>query len=215
MLHTPFGRAGVIGGALLMSGTLTARNDAQAQDAATEGGGAAAPAGTTAQTSWAASVRAALANRAHEAAARIRQDWSQHGLASWYGRHHRGRRTSSGEIFDTEAMTAAHPSLPLGTKLLVTSQETGRSVVVTVNDRGPFNHRVIDLSRAAAEKIGMIQAGTAHVTIARLEGAPGAEAPTEVAEAAPSDTSEQAIRAAAPAHATPVHKAARHTRKRR
>ncbi|EHH67330.1 septal ring lytic transglycosylase RlpA family protein [Gluconobacter morbifer] len=153
------------------------------------------------RTSWAASVRDALAHRAHEAAT-----WTQHGMASWYGRHFHGRRTSSGATFDTNALTAAHPSLPLGTKLLVTSQDTGRSVVVTVNDRGPFNSRIIDLSHAAAAKIGMLNSGTAHVTIARMEDVP---AETEVAEADPSDTTAQAVQVAASPQATA------HTRRHR
>ncbi|MFT8807356.1 septal ring lytic transglycosylase RlpA family protein [Gluconobacter sp.] len=149
----------------------------------------------TPRTSWADSVRTALANRAHQAA----HAWSQHGVASWYGRHFHGRRTASGAVFNTNDLTAAHPSLPIGTKLLVTSQDTGRSVVVTVNDRGPFNSRIIDLSHAAAARIGMLGAGTAHVTIAKMtEKAPSmTPAPEpEVAEADPSDTSAQAIQAA-------------------
>lgn len=149
----------------------------------------------TPKTSWTDSVRTALANRAHQAA----HVWSQHGMASWYGRHFHGRRTASGTVFDTNDLTAAHPSLPIGTKLLVTSQDTGRSVVVTVNDRGPFNSRIIDLSRAAAAKIGMLGAGTAHVTIAKMaEIAPSMHPASEpeVAEADPSDTSAQAIQAA-------------------
>ncbi|GBR47242.1 hypothetical protein GRO01_22030 [Gluconobacter roseus NBRC 3990] len=149
----------------------------------------------TPKTSWAESVRTALANRAHQAA----HAWSQHGVASWYGRHFHGRRTASGTVFNTNDLTAAHPSLPIGTKLLVTSQDTGRSVVVTVNDRGPFNSRIIDLSHAAAAKIGMLGAGTAHVTIAKMtEMAPSMQSTTEpeVAEADPSDTSAQAIQAA-------------------
>ncbi|GLQ63724.1 hypothetical protein GCM10007867_25690 [Gluconobacter cerinus] len=145
----------------------------------------------TVRTSWAASVRSALANRAHKAAS-----WTQHGMASWYGRHFHGRRTSSGTIFNTNDLTAAHPSLPIGTKLLVTSEDTGRSVVVTVNDRGPFNSRIIDLSHAAAAKIGMLNSGTAHVTIARMADKPVSDAASEVAEAESKDTSEQAIKAA-------------------
>ncbi|OAG72055.1 lipoprotein [Gluconobacter japonicus] len=150
----------------------------------------------TVRTSWADSVRTALANRAHKAAS-----WTQHGMASWYGRHFHGRRTSSGEIFNTNDMTAAHPSLPIGTKLLVTSQDTGRSVIVTVNDRGPFNSRIIDLSHAAAERIGMLHSGTAHVTIAQVADHPSTDmtapnAASEVAEADSADTSEEAIQAA-------------------
>lgn len=145
----------------------------------------------TVRTSWADSVRTALANRAHKAAS-----WTQHGVASWYGRHFHGHRTSSGAVFNTNDMTAAHPSLPIGTKLLVTSQDTGRSVIVTVNDRGPFNSRIIDLSHAAAERIGMLHSGTAHVTIAQVANQPATDAASEVAEAESHDTSEEAIQAA-------------------
>ncbi|QDH17344.1 septal ring lytic transglycosylase RlpA family protein [Swingsia samuiensis] len=127
-------------------------------------------------TSWASAVRAALARKAHKVAT-----WTQSGVASWYGRHFHGRKTSDGSTFNSNDLTAAHPSLPLGTKLLVTSEDTGRSVVVTVNDRGPFNHRIIDLSHAAAEKIGMVNSGTAHVKIAPL--APKNASQNEVAEA--------------------------------
>jgi rare lipoprotein A len=91
----------------------------------------------------------------------------QRGLASWYGALHHGRRTASGEIFDQNALTAAHRRLPFGTLLHVTNERTGRSVVVRVNDRGPFNNeRILDLSRAAAEQIGLID--VAPVVFARL-----------------------------------------------
>lgn len=89
--------------------------------------------------------------------------WSQHGVASWYGR---GRGTASGEAFDPDALTAAHTQLPFGTRLLVRSRQTGRSVIVRVNDRGPFGaHRILDLSREAARQLGMLSAGTALVDI--------------------------------------------------
>src|SRR5215203_5946247 len=78
----------------------------------------------------------------------------QRGKASWYGAFHHGRRTASGEIFNQNALTAAHRSLP--TRLRVTNHQTGRSTVVRVNDRGPFKaNRIIDLSRAAAQAIGL------------------------------------------------------------
>lgn len=136
---------------------------------------------TQTHTSWADSVRAALARRTQ----RLKHDvqWTQQGVASWYGRQFQGRRTSSGEVFNTNALTAAHRTLPIGTKLKVVSEETGRSVIVTVNDRGPFNSRVIDLSHAAASQIGMLNHGTAHVKIARLTSADEDENPTEVADA--------------------------------
>ena len=78
------------------------------------------------------------------------------GLASWYGPGFHGRRTASGETFNTNALTAAHRTLPFGTQVRVVNQQNGRSVVVRINDRGPFSHgRVIDLSRAAAQLIGL------------------------------------------------------------
>ncbi|MGB4680940.1 MAG: septal ring lytic transglycosylase RlpA family protein [Firmicutes bacterium] len=96
----------------------------------------------------------------------------QQGLASWYGGEDglHGARTASGERFDPNAFTAAHPTLPFGTKVRVTFLKTGRSVEVRINDRGPFvPGRIIDLSRAAAEKIGLLPYGVGTV---RLEVLP-------------------------------------------
>ncbi len=88
------------------------------------------------------------------------------GLASWYGGKFQGRPTASGEIFDTERMTAAHKSLPFGTMVTVTDLVTGRSAVVRINDRGPFvEGRIIDLSRAAAREIGLLERGVGRVRI--------------------------------------------------
>lgn len=88
------------------------------------------------------------------------------GPASWYGPGFQGRRTANGERFDQNAMTAAHRSLPFGTKVRVTCRNSGRSVTVRINDRGPFSGgRVIDLSRAAAGKIGIERRGVGPVTI--------------------------------------------------
>ncbi len=88
----------------------------------------------------------------------------QRGRASWYGPGFDGRRTASGERFQPQAMTAAHRSLPFGTRVRVTHVSTGRSVVVRINDRGPFTKgRVIDLARSAAQQIGM--AGLATVAL--------------------------------------------------
>lgn len=88
------------------------------------------------------------------------------GIASWYGPGFHGRTTANGETFNTNRMTAAHKSLPFGTNVRVTNLENGRSVVVRINDRGPYHGaRVIDLSHAAAVQIEMIQAGTANVEI--------------------------------------------------
>lgn len=88
------------------------------------------------------------------------------GKASWYGPGFHGRRTANGERFNTEAYTAAHRSLPFGTKVRVTNLSNGQAVVVRINDRGPYiGGRVIDLSKAAAQAIGMIRSGTAPVRI--------------------------------------------------
>ena len=91
------------------------------------------------------------------------------GTASWYGPDFDGRRTSSGEIYDKERLTCAHRTLPFGTYLLVRNLDNGSSVVVRVNDRGPFaKDRVIDLSEAAARIIGMIPTGTAQVAFSEI-----------------------------------------------
>jgi rare lipoprotein A len=88
------------------------------------------------------------------------------GVASWYGPGFHGKATTSGEIYDQDDMTAAHPSLPLGTRCLVTNLENGRVCEVRINDRGPFARgRAIDLSHAAAETLGVIGPGTANVRI--------------------------------------------------
>jgi rare lipoprotein A len=90
----------------------------------------------------------------------------QEGIASWYGVEFEGRPTASGELFDPNQFTAAHPDLPFGTLLIVTNVINGEQVVVRVNDRGPFvRSRIIDVSKAAAEKLNMLEAGTAQVVI--------------------------------------------------
>jgi rare lipoprotein A len=92
------------------------------------------------------------------------------GKASWYGEPHHGRKTANGEVFDMNALTAAHPTLPLGTHLLVTNLANGRSVEVRVNDRGPVApDRVIDLSYAAARALGVVADGVFRVRIAVVE----------------------------------------------
>ncbi|MEA3192644.1 MAG: rare lipoprotein [Betaproteobacteria bacterium] len=94
------------------------------------------------------------------------QSFRQRGLASWYGKKFHGQKTSSGEIYDMYKMTAAHPTLPIPSYVRVTRVANGKSVVVRINDRGPFHSsRVIDLSYAAAYKLGYIQAGSAEVTL--------------------------------------------------
>ncbi|MGK7911310.1 MAG: septal ring lytic transglycosylase RlpA family protein [Synechococcus sp.] len=95
------------------------------------------------------------------------------GLASWYGPYFYGRPTASGELFVPGSMTAAHKTLPLGTMLQVTSPDTGRTVVVRVNDRGPYiGPRILDLSETAARELGVHQMGVANVQIRILDSVP-------------------------------------------
>jgi rare lipoprotein A len=90
----------------------------------------------------------------------------QRGMASWYGKRYHGQKTSSGEPYDMYAMSAAHPTLPIPSYARVTNVANGRSVVVRINDRGPFHAaRIIDVSYAAAHKLGFIQAGAAQVEV--------------------------------------------------
>ena len=99
------------------------------------------------------------------------------GVASWYGGSLNGRRTASGARFNQEGLTAAHRSLPFGTRVRVTNLESGRSVIVTITDRGPYARgRIIDVSRGAARRLGMLHTGTARVQIDSMDG-------TEVAAA--------------------------------
>jgi rare lipoprotein A len=96
----------------------------------------------------------------------------QHGRAVWYGGGHHGGPTASGERFDKRAMTAAHRTLPMGTIVRVTNKKNGKSVVVRINDRGPFGkkkERIIDVSEAAARKLGFKDAGVTDVMIEVLE----------------------------------------------
>jgi rare lipoprotein A len=95
----------------------------------------------------------------------------ERGYASWYGKALAGRRTASGERFDPSKMTAAHRTLPLGTWVEVRRPDVGTSVRVRITDRGPFgdNSRIIDLSRAAAEKLGIVKAGLALVELRVVE----------------------------------------------
>ena len=94
----------------------------------------------------------------------------QEGMASWYGKKFHGRQTSSGEVYDMWAMSAAHTTLPLPTYVEVTHVDNGKKVIVKVNDRGPFLHnRIIDLSYAAAVKLDIVKQGTAKVRIRALD----------------------------------------------
>jgi rare lipoprotein A len=107
--------------------------------------------------------------------------YKERGIASWYGRKFHNQKTSNGEIYDMYGMTAAHPTLPLPSYARVTNVATGKSVIVRVNDRGPFHPgRVIDLSYAAAYRIGIAQKGSGQVEVESI--LPG-EAPPQVAVA--------------------------------
>ncbi len=94
------------------------------------------------------------------------------GRASWYGEAHQGKKTASGEAYDMAKLTAAHRTLPLGTRVRVTNVANGRAVVVRINDRGPFvAGRIIDLSQAAARQLGALGAGIVTVRLEILEDA--------------------------------------------
>lgn len=108
----------------------------------------------------------------------VEAGWVQEGEASWYGPGFHGKQTASGEVFDMEAMTAAHRELPFGSRVRVINLDNGEEIRVRINDRGPFARgRVLDLSRAAARELGMLGSGTARVRIEVVES---------VAAAAPS-----------------------------
>jgi len=100
----------------------------------------------------------------------VSENWSQEGLASWYGPGFDGKRTASGEVYDMEELTAAHKRLPFGTRVQVQSLDNGRRTEVRINDRGPFvDDRIIDLSMAAARELEMLGPGTARVRISVVE----------------------------------------------
>lgn len=109
--------------------------------------------------------------------------FKQRGIASWYGKRFHGRRTAIGEHYDMNSMSAAHPTLPLPSYVKVTNLKSGTSIIVRVNDRGPFAHdRVIDLSKAAARHLGMIEGGVAAVEVNLIVPEPaGVETPAAVA----------------------------------
>jgi len=128
----------------------------------------------------------------------------QQGIASWYGTKFHGRRTSSGEPYDMFAMTAAHKSLPLPTYVEVTNLRNGRKVVLKVNDRGPFHqNRIIDLSFAAAKRLGITAKGTGLVEVRAIN--PNATAaPVPVVQAAAPVTSQPVVKATAQPSAPPI-----------
>lgn len=124
----------------------------------------------------------ASANRSYKVAGKrytpINQvaEFTQTGNASWYGGRFHGRKTSGGDRYDMNAFTAAHKTLPIPSYVRVTNTKNGKSVVVRVNDRGPFHsNRIIDVSKAAAQQLGFVSQGTAHVKIEQI--VPGQSAP--------------------------------------
>jgi rare lipoprotein A len=119
-------------------------------------------------------------------------DYDETGIASWYGPQFHGQRTANGEIFDANALTAAHRTLPMPVNVRVTNLENGRSLILRVNDRGPFSRgRIIDVSERAAELLGFKNQGTARVRVTYMGRAPlpGGheieETPPEIATAVP------------------------------
>ena len=126
-------------------------------------------------------TRAAAERQAREAAAMIADAGPPpervvrvlRGIAIYYGGRWHGKRTASGERFDKDALTAAHRSLPFGTRVRVTNQANGRQVIVRINDRGPYGRdrrRIIDLSEAAARELDFLERGSTRVTVEVLAG---------------------------------------------
>ena len=134
----------------------------------------------------------------------------QEGIASWYGKEFDGKPTASGEVFDSDNFTAAHPTLPFGTILRITNKQNNRQVTVRVNDRGPFvAARIVDLSRAAAEVLDMIATGTAPVILEQAaEGAVStaelANSTQELSEAPPVEPITQEPKVSDPVQTVPV-----------
>lgn len=125
------------------------------------------------------------------------EDYDKVGLASWYGPKFHGKSTANGEAFDQHALTAAHPTLPLPSFVRVTVVKTGKSAVLRVNDRGPFHRgRIIDVSKAAADKLGFRRAGSAKVRVEYLADAPigGGDKETLMAEAKFGKSSSKSLR---------------------
>ncbi|MHA6638497.1 septal ring lytic transglycosylase RlpA family protein [Stutzerimonas frequens] len=104
-----------------------------------------------------------------QAPATTQERFTQSGKASYYARMHHGQRTANGEMHDQNALVAAHRSLPFGTRVRVTNQQNGKQVIVRINDRGPFRRgRIIDVSRAAAAQLDMLERGVVRVRIETL-----------------------------------------------
>lgn len=125
--------------------------------------------------------------------------YSETGMASWYGPQFHGRRAANGEVFDQEALTAAHPTLPLNSLVQVTNLENGREVMVRVTDRGPFvGGRLIDMSRGAAQALGFEAQGHARVHVRYLGPAPRRAVGAAAPEAAPSEEGPSSLLPPAP-----------------
>ncbi|WP_319543436.1 septal ring lytic transglycosylase RlpA family protein [uncultured Pseudodesulfovibrio sp.] len=106
------------------------------------------------------------------------------GMASWYGKDFHGKKTANGYIYNMYGVTAAHKLLPLGTEVQVTNLENNRSIVLVINDRGPFVHgRILDLSYGAAKKLGTVERGVAKVRITAVGTVPGAKTQVAVSSA--------------------------------
>lgn len=119
---------------------------------------------------------------------------AQRGFASWYGPGFHGRRTANGERYDMNALTAAHPSLPFGTRVAVRNVRNGKSVTVRINDRGPFSKsRILDLSYAAAREVGVVGPGTAFVEIYPLKNGESTAPPRFTVQVAAFSERERAI----------------------
>jgi len=124
---------------------------------------------------------------------REQPDYDETGIASWYGPTFYGKRTANGEVYDGNALTAAHKTLPMPVNVRVTNLDNGKSIVVRINDRGPYARgRIIDLSRHAAELLDVVQTGTARVRVTYLGkaqltpgGAPVPDTPAAIADALP------------------------------
>ena len=115
---------------------------------------------------FAAVLAALFLSASGMAEARTQKAFTQNGTASWYGAWHHGKVTANGESYDMFAMTAAHKTIPLGSLVKVTRKDNGKSIVVRINDRGPYKkRRIIDLSYAAAKSLGIKKKGVSRVTI--------------------------------------------------
>jgi len=151
--------------ASLLTAALSLAGSLLASAALAQGASAPAPAASKAVDAAAPAAPAAPAAKAPAAPVAATGD-AMSGTAAWYGRKFNGRKTASGQRFNASALTAAHPSLPFGSRVKVTNTKNKRSVVVVINDRGPSTPgRIVDVSQAAAQRLGFTRAGTTEVTL--------------------------------------------------